>query len=651
MWKTSFFIPTNIIFVILLLYSFRMKTLPVKAMLSLKWYIFLSLFAVILKWTVDVKDNHGDFAVYPACYTRIFITIASILFFLANVFLVSFVQDLASEVQKSFSVLHKGYRLFTIFCILIPLLQCGTDKVFNLSWGRIAFGPWHVIYAIHLVATMLVSLAGAWQIHHTSEIHAKGVFLAIFIQACGFILSLFQPKSDILSLFTALQILWLFLFYVEPYFLPDARSGFFTLWQWNYRMHEALTWPSRRMNRKLTLVSFEVINYNEKRAQFGDRQMLKGTELITMWVTNHLPNAYIYYLHNGRFAMIIHGEPDEGRIVSQIRNRFQMSWTDEHENVNLYLTAAFVTARLDNLPVRNEEDLNGLIFTGFQLAENSPDCTAVLNQDVFDTFSHQKQVHDRLIDALRHDGLEMFLQPIVCSATENMIGAEALVRLPDGHGGYYYPDEYIEFAEKNGLISDLGQQMFRKALQFLNRPDIRESSLQWICVNLSPIQFLDGDLVREYNQILREYDLPPSKIRLEITEEAFVIPEIFRKQMQALVHADFQLVLDDFGSRNSSILRLQRSNFVCVKIDKSLVWEDYKKEGGVLSATMQMLQYLHIPVTAEGIETKEMADRLRALGCTYFQGYLYSRPIPTEEFVHKYLQKPETGNESQWQGS
>lgn len=230
----------------------------------------------------------------------------------------------------------------------------------------------------------------------------------------------------------------------------------------------------------------------------------------------------------------------------------------------------------------------------------------------------------------------MFLQPLISTKTNRVIGAEALARVRDANGDIMPPGIFIPVAEKNGYINLLGEQMFEKACEFVSTHDLNAIGLSWINVNLSPVQFLQNDLCTKFSEILKKYNVNADKVHLEITEEAMIDYALLQKQIQNMKSAGFEFVLDDFGAGYSNVTRLKHYPFINIKVDMEVVWDYFKTHEAILPALIKAFKNMGFTVTAEGIENEEMAEGMKSLGCDYLQGFYFSRPIPAEEFAQKY---------------
>lgn len=229
--------------------------------------------------------------------------------------------------------------------------------------------------------------------------------------------------------------------------------------------------------------------------------------------------------------------------------------------------------------------------------------------------------------ALERDEFEVVYQCIVNIASLEVVGYEALVRWHHPAHGSIDPEQFIPAAEDSGLIVPLGKWVLEQACKDAAcwRPDVVVS------VNVSAVQLGSPGIVDSILESVRGAGLPPGRVELEITESTVVHDDVsIRKVVQQLRSLGFKLVIDDFGTGHSSMAQLLELPFDKLKLDRSFVAAITGERGDVsraiISALLQLGESLHLPVTAEGVETEVEARALRELGCQYGQGYLFSYP-------------------------
>ena len=231
--------------------------------------------------------------------------------------------------------------------------------------------------------------------------------------------------------------------------------------------------------------------------------------------------------------------------------------------------------------------------------------------------------------AIERRELHVVYQPVVDAGSWTLIGVEALARWNRRGHGQVPPDVFIPIAESTGLIDQLGLFVLHRACETVAQwPELKLS------VNISPGQFRDPAFALHVASVFRKTDTDPSRLTLEMTEGYFIQnPARARAALAKLKHLGVKIALDDFGAGFSSVGYLRQFGFNRMKIDKSMVHA--LDEGGAamdtLQATVALARSLNIPVTAEGVETKNQALALRLSGCDQLQGYLFGKPMSAEE--------------------
>ena len=220
--------------------------------------------------------------------------------------------------------------------------------------------------------------------------------------------------------------------------------------------------------------------------------------------------------------------------------------------------------------------------------------------------------------------------------TYELVGAESLCRIRDYEGNIIPPGKFISIAESNGRINQLGEQVFENTCKFISENSLSSFDMKWINVNLSTAQFMKNDLAHTFEAFTKKYNVNPSEIHLEITEAAIIDESIMKSQIQEIQKIGFVFALDDYGTGYSNASRLKHFPFINVKIDMSLVWDYCAAPDQMLPMLIETLKSNGYSITAEGIETLEMAKAMTEIGCDYLQGWYFSKPIPPDEFIAKY---------------
>lgn len=246
----------------------------------------------------------------------------------------------------------------------------------------------------------------------------------------------------------------------------------------------------------------------------------------------------------------------------------------------------------------------------------------------------QLELEEDLRIAIADGAVDVYFQPMVDATDGAAVDAEALVRWNHPRRGMISPADFIPLAEEIGLVLPLGRLVLREACRQCKLWETEHGVRIGVSVNLSPRQFQDGDLVDEVRRALEAADLPAERLCLEITETlAMRETEWTIHTLRRLKDIGVRVAIDDFGTGHSSLNYLKRFPIDIVKIDGSFVSDITTSvvDNAIITAVVTLAQTLGITTVAECVEEPEQLGELRELGCTLIQGYLFAKPMPSDE--------------------
>jgi len=248
-------------------------------------------------------------------------------------------------------------------------------------------------------------------------------------------------------------------------------------------------------------------------------------------------------------------------------------------------------------------------------------------------------IESSLRTALQSHQLDVHYQPIVDIESQRVVALEALLRWKHPTHGYVRPERFVLIAEEAGLIVPIGDFVLQRAIEDMARWRQAEGKLVPVAINVSAVQLQRSNLAEQIARLTKEYGLEASMLQIELTESAVFerrearAREASQDAVAKLRELGVHIAIDDFGTGYSSLSYLKRWRVDTLKIDRSFVRDLVTdlSDLAIVSAIIAMARHLHIQVVAEGIEGWQQLEKLRQLGCSYAQGYLFARPAPAQD--------------------
>ena len=625
MWDYSYVIPSILILCILLFYYFTLKRLPIRIN---RGFVALLVTEVVVIGS-DILASYADEKYKELPYNLV--VWLNILYFIAfivrikmfdtitcNVFSINPYEDKIGSFVKNIPI---------ILTTIVIISSYWTGSVFSITENGYVRGPYYdIIYFPYL---WYFVLAIYYIARYQNQIKRKRDLVCVIVYTdliiIGLVIRIMFPQVLLFDTFCVMSVIIINLVFMNPEFYIDKRTNLFNA----EALHAVLR--EKHSMRDHYIHGFVIKNYNEAREVYGPRQMDEGVYLIGNYLNKTFPKLKIFYYRNGRFVVIGKDFEDLLKSKEKLVERFKERWVSK--NTELYLKVGVAMGTVDIMDYDPELLITTIISVLNKLGADSSINELEINEQSIEDNRKQIEVRRCLEIAIDQNKTEIFLQPIVDIETHTVIGAEALCRIRDTEGKLISPGLFIPIAERNGHITALGEQMFEKACQFVSENNIKELGMEWVNVNVSTIQFMQHNLADRFEEILKKYKLSPEVIHLELTEAAMVEENLMDSQIRNLQKKGFYLVVDDYGTGHSNISRIKKYPFINIKLDMSLVWEYMKNPGVIVPRVISAFTESGYTVTAEGIETKEMAEAMKKCGCNYLQGMLFSMPIPVDEFL------------------
>ena len=240
-----------------------------------------------------------------------------------------------------------------------------------------------------------------------------------------------------------------------------------------------------------------------------------------------------------------------------------------------------------------------------------------------------------IIEGLHLKQFEVYYQPIIDKQNDKIISGEALVRWNHPKLGFLHPASFIEIAEKNKAIIELGEFVLREACAQSRQWKDEGYDFHKVTVNLSFTQLLKKDFTKKTIQIIQESNIDPKDLELELTESvAMTDPVATRQILTKLQEIGVKITLDDFGTGYSNFSCLSSLPFDGLKMDGQFIQESLATERSskLIRSIIDLARSINIHIVAEGVETKKQLNLLEEMDCHNVQGFYFTHPLPSKEY-------------------
>jgi len=480
-----------------------------------------------------------------------------------------------------------------------------------------------------------INMTGQWQgdiwdKRKNGEVYPKKLTINTVYNEDGVVQRHIAMFTDITQKTEAEQLIW-----------KQANFDFLTGLPNRQMFHDRLNQEIKKTNRnnlKLALLFIDLDRFKEVNDNFGHDvgdAMLKEASIRLSHSVRETDT--LSRLGGDEFTIIL-GQLDDlsivERVVQNILNK--MSEVFYLGNETAYISASVGIAFYPDDATANETLLTSADQAMYAAKQMRRNRHHYFTQAMQKSTQNRMRLTNELRDARDSGQLRLFYQPIIELASNAIHKAEALIRWQHPIRGQISPAEFIPIAEETGLINSIGEWVFHEAMQQAGIWRAAYHPEFQISINKSPVQFRDDSLKYvAWPDQLKALGLSGQSIVVEITEGMLMdASDLITSKLLTFRDAGVQVALDDFGTGYSSLSYLKKFDIDYLKIDQSFTrnLSSTSSDMALCEAIIVMAHKLGIKVIAEGVETTEQRDLLIAANCDYAQGYLFSRPVPPEEF-------------------
>ena len=388
----------------------------------------------------------------------------------------------------------------------------------------------------------------------------------------------------------------------------------------------------------LDIDEFKTINDSLGHGQ-GDNLLINVSNILTTLVGI---NGFVARMGGDEFMVVFsnislsEGEQLAERLNQSLRKPY---YTDDN---SIFVAASIGVCEYPTHGANGETLIRNADTAMYHAKRNGRDQYRVYADKMTHEVNGIIETNMGLHQAVANDELEVFFQPKVDLDSQEIIGAEALVRWQHPKLGLLSPVDFLEVAEKSDLIIDIDKWVFKRVAKLITEWQHSGINLEGVTfsINFSARMFYMTDLAEQLQVILDETDCKPHQLLLEITERDMMRDfETCSRTIEVLHSQGYKIAIDDFGTGYSSLSVLKNLSADCVKLDRSFI-EDInssKVDYEITCAVLKLAQILDFSVIAEGLETQSHVKTLRQIGCKYAQGYFFARPLPIDDWISYFM--------------
>lgn len=627
-WNIHYDVCAIIIELLLLRLFLYKKNSPSKVNRVYLGFLCTAIASTVLDIVTVSMISHVESVPHFLCYAALvlYFLMAHVAVFLYTVYICSIIERVSPVTQwkKRFVMILAAVDL--ILVLTNPL----TKGIFYFDTsGQYCNGPLKFVVNGMIMLALLISLSAV--IHHHDAFSVMQRNIVYFFMLTNIVAIVIQTVFPRLLITQFSMMLAVLLIYMTLQNAEDFVDSQTQLWN--------RTAFIDTLNDKITRKSpFEVIvvKLHEFRNINDMVGVRAGTKLLCQ-AADALKaieqDCEIYRVSGIKFALIVPCEKRKA-VLEEVRECFATPFEIGEVELKLQIITC-VVGYPQNVLSQHEME-NAIQYCIANAEKNGDFDTVYADPGTLKKMRRTLDLDKLLKRAIREKQFDVYYQPIRNAVTGEYHSAEALIRLYDDTYGFISPDEFIPRAEENGMILAIGELVFVEVCRMIHDNDIRQYGIEYIEINLSAAQCVQKNLWDMFETVMQKYQIPSEMINLELTETATVqSSEQLAEFMRQMNSKGIQFSLDDFGSGFATVHYLFSYPFHIVKLDKEIVWAAAKQQKAsvTLRHTIEMIKDLKLHIIAEGVETQEQADMLAEMGCDQFQGYLYAKPMPEQQFV------------------
>ncbi len=621
-----------IIVAMLLFFYHRQPTMGLSSEKRFCITLYIILACVVLDivscYFIAKSNRYGVTLVSAVCKLYL-ISLQAVAFSALHYAISDIFENFGSKQEKFLYLCFKGICIVGIALTIYLPIYYYYDGHSLYSFGPAAFCT-YIFAGLYIVATMASSLIFK---RYLKPAKTNAILFWMTLWAMAAIIQLLHPRLLIVSFASAIGALIMYFEMENPQSSISRRTGHFSsavIREYFEHMYQN--------NKKFSVL---MISFRTVTDSSSDNKLLRKTiEMLSEFLFT-IDTAKVFDTAEGYFLLVFNNNDFVESTKFKITTYIQSVESNPDIANAITLMRPYYTIIPDCSICDNADELM-LLLTSFIPNDHNTAVgnEVVVNLDIIAEVRRRKQVEKMVIEAMEQDRIEVHYQPIYNIATQTFTSAEALVRIRLNNDKLVLPTEFIPIVEQTGRIVPLSNTIYKKTLSFMKSYHIERLGVENIELNLSVRQGESPAFTSKILEQLEEFQISPEMINLEITETSSLhSKEVLYQNMKRLEEYGLTFSLDDFGSGSSNLNYIIDMPVNIVKLDNHLSEEylENPKAKAIVNAVIEMAHSMGIKIIAEGIETKDAFEAMKALGVDYIQGFYFSKPLPEHEFL-KFMQ-------------
>ena len=499
------------------------------------------------------------------------------------------------------------------------------EFVYNAESGVYDFAPRAAFISLYVINWGMNFIAAVAYTIHFRKVLPKQllrvlIILGIVVLSAAAIQTI-QPKYLVSGVAFTLCVMFAVVTVCDPDVKVDRISKAFN----NEAFIDYINSQVFERQRKYYII-FDIESFGMFNEKFG---LVAGDELlatIRRFVESVNKKTLIFKTQSSRFVLMCKDKEEQDIMIGAIKERFARPFNIKKKMVKITLHLFYF---VNDNAFRNSDMYNDFLNRTLAMINFKDSNYIELDHEFLERINRDRKIKEILEECLRTgNGLYMVYQPIFDVNKKCFNHFEALIRLSNEELGYIGPAEFIPIAENFGLANEIDFFVLNETCAFLQR----NPQIEVLEINISCAEFFNNPSER-FIKTIKEYQIDPSKICLEITETIAVkYPAKTQEFMRDLGRYGIKFAMDDFGSGYSNMARFITLPFSVAKLDKSLLNEQLNVEV-FFDAAVSLFKSLNIPIVIEGVETAEQLETAKQKEIEFVQGYYFSKPLIEEDLL------------------